>query len=414
MTDASGAAPAAAPVSDALPVGNDAISAPNPINNDGGPANVDPAPQPAGKGVSIDDALDRAAAKVDAKDKGAPAGKDAKEAAKDPAKGADLVRDDKTGKFAPKDPAAAKDGKDAAAAPPAKPAVDPAAKQAVADPAAKPAAAADPSAPKHAAPARFSEDAKAVWDTAPEPLRAEVARMERELTAGLEKHKASAAKFETIKEFDEMAARGGTDLKTALTKYTQMEGLLRQNPLKGLEAVCENIGVSLKDVARIVLEQPADQAQSQADATIRDLKGKIAQLEEKVGGVTQHFQKQSEDALQEHIGKWAESRQHYFEIIAPHVAAEMQDGAVDLDDAEARVFQKHPALAVLAKQGAKPAPDPVPDPAASTAADPDLEAQTLKGKKSITGAPSPGSNPAAKKRSKSIDEAIDAAFAAAG
>jgi hypothetical protein len=110
---------------------------------------------------------------IDAKDKGtaAPADKDAK----NPTKGADLVRDDKTGKFAPKDPGAkdAPVAKDA----PAKLGADPAKVQPAA--AAKPAAAekpaaADPNAPKHAAPARFSDDAKAVWETAPEPVKAEL------------------------------------------------------------------------------------------------------------------------------------------------------------------------------------------------------------------------------------------------
>lgn len=410
MSDALGAAPAAAPISDALPTGDAAVSAPNPITNHGGPDNVDPPPQPAGKQISIDDALDRATAKVDAKEKGtpAPADKDAKPAAdpKDPKKGADLVRDDKTGKFAPKEPAA----KEAPAKPagdPAKPAEPPAA----AKPADKPAA--DPNAPKHTAPTRFSDDAKAVWDTAPDPVKAEVARMERELTAGIEKHKASATKFEAIKEFDEMATRGGTDLKTALTRYVNLENMLRQNPLKGLEAVCDNIGVSLRQVAEIVLGQAPDQAAAQSDATTRELKQKIAQLEERLGGVQQTFQKQSEDALHEHIAKWAESRPH-FELMAPHIAAEMREGATDLDDAEARVLQKYPAFAALAKPAAAPAAKSEDPPAASSAPDPDLEAQTRKGQKSINGAPSPGSNPAAKKRSKSIDEAIDAAFAAAG
>lgn len=404
---------AAAPASDAvIPTGDAAVSAPNAITNDGGPANVDPAPEPkAGKPISIDDAIDRATAKVDAK-AGDP---------KDLAKGAALERDKTTGKFAPKDPAAAAAAAAAAKDAPAK-VVDPAAKPgdqpgAVKDPA-KPAAAAaaavDPNAPKSSAPARFSPDAKAVWDTAPEPVKAEVARMERELTAGIEKHRAAAERDSSIAEFHDIAAKSGTDVKTALTKYVGMEQLLRTNPLQGLEAVCKNIGVSLRDVAQIVLGQTPDQQQSQADATIRDLHSKIERLEQQVGGVTQTFQQQREGQLHDHVAQWAADRPH-FDVYAPHIAAEMRRGAASLDDAEARVFEQFPALKALAQQGAKPAPTVNPDPAkASAAAAADLEAQTLKGQKSITGAPGPGSNPAAKKRSKSIDDAIDAAFAAAG
>lgn len=410
MSDALDSAPSAAPASDALPTGTDAVSAPNAITNHGGPENVDAPAEPAGKAakpISIDDAIDRATAKVDGK--AAAAGGDAK----DPNKGAALERDERTGKFAPKPAAAeAKDAKDAATVKSAPAAAAPKAAEPAGgkDAAAQPAV--DPNAPKHSAPARFSDDAKAVWETAPEPVKAEVSRMERELTAGLEKHKASAAKFDTIREFDEMATRSGTDLKTALSRYVSLEQTLRANPLKGLEAVCDNIGVSLADVARIVLGQAPDQVQSQADATIRELRQKIGQLEQQVGGVTRTFQDQAESSLHQHIETWASSRPH-FEVYAPHIATEMRDGAANLDEAEQRVFAKYPAIATLARQAA-PAAAAKSDPKTSDVQDPDHEAQTLKGRKSITGAPSPGSTPGAKKRSSSIDEAIDAAFAAAG
>lgn len=405
---------AAAPASDAvIPTGDSAIAAPNAITNNGGPDNVDTA-TPAGKAISIDDAIDRATAKVEAKAGGDP---------KDMSEGAALERA-KDGKFAPKDAAAAAAA--AAKDAPAKAAaLDPAAKPAggdqpgaVKDAAAKAAAAAaavvDPNAPKSPAPARFSNDAKAVWDGAPEPVKAEVARMERELTAGIEKHRAAAERDGSIAEFHEIAAKSGTDVKTALTKYVGMEQLLRTNPLQGLEAVCKNIGVSLKDVARIVLEQPADQQQSQSEATIRRLEQQIERLTQQVGGVTETFKQQRHGEIEGHVTQWAASRPH-FDVYAPHIAAEMREGATSLDDAEARVFEKYPALKALAQQGAKPAPAAEPDPAvASAAAAADLEAQTRKGQKSITGAPGRGSNPAAKKHSKSIDDAIDAAFAAAG
>lgn len=416
MTVDAGGAPA--PVSDAvIPTGDAAVSAPNAINNDGGPANVDAPAEPAGgkgaKPVSIDDALDRATAKVDAK----AAGTDPK----DPTKGGTLVRDEKSGKFVPKDPAAAKEGKEpAASAKPvptaaAKPGDQPGAVKDPATPAAKPAAAVDPNTPKHVAPARFSEDAKAVWDGAPEPVKAEVARMERELTQGIEKHRAVATKYEAIREYDELATKSGTDLKTALSKYVNLEQLLRKDVVAGLGEICKNAGVSLRDVAAHVMGQTPDQVHSQSEATIRRLEQQVEQLTQQVGGVTSHFQQQGDAQLQEHIAKWAEApqRKDIFELYAPHIAAEMRDGAANLDDAELRVFQKYPALAALAKPTAKPAA--VPDPAeASAAAAAALEAQTLKGSKSINGAPSHGSNPAAKKRSQSIDDAIDAAFAAAG
>lgn len=398
MTDAvvGAAAPAEA---NAAPIEH--VEAPPSPLSETPPAPAEAKVEPVKAPVSTRDALRAAAAKVEAGEAAKVAG-DAP--VKDAAKGAEVDRG-KDGKFAPKDPAAAAAGKDALAPKDGK---DPAA---LAAPAVKPAT--DAPAPKRttAAPERFSNDAKAVWDTAPEPVKAEVDRMHREMTQGIEKHRASAEKFETIRNFDDMAARSGTDLKTALTRYTQLEGLLRQNPLKGLEAVCDNIGVSLKDVARIVLEQPADQVQSQSDTTIRELRQTVEQLKQQVGGIGQHFQQQAQTTLQDHIAKWAEDRPH-FEIIAPHIAAEMRDGAASLDEAEQRVLQKYPQLASVVKASKSPPADPAA--AASSAAAPDLSAQTEKGNKSIKGAPSSGSEPAAQPRSSSIKEALKRAAARAG
>ncbi|MBB5051126.1 hypothetical protein HNQ36_001080 [Afipia massiliensis] len=405
--DTGGAAASADPID--VSGSDQVVTPPNPISTEREPAA--PAADKS-KPVTLDDALDRAIAKVDEDEK---AGKDAPKPIK-----SEQPRDN--GKFAGKDPkdAPAKDAKDvkdpaakpAAAEPAVKPGDQPGAKPAATDkpaavdPAAKPAASTSP------APARFSADAKAVWDTAPEPVKAEVARMERELTAGIEKHRVAAERDSKIAPFHQMAEESGTDVHTALTKYTNLEKLLRTNPLKGIEAVCENIGVSLKEVAQIVLGQTPDQERSQQEATIRDLRATVQRLEQSVTGITKNTEQQHVKAIETHIGEWAESRP-YFEAIAPHIANEMREGAANLDDAEARVFQKFPALASLKTTATKADKDP---PAASSAAAnaEELAAQTRKGSLSITSSPSAGSDPAPKKNSKSIDEAIDRAFAAAG
>lgn len=408
MTDA--VVGAAAPAEHSSAPIEQVTAPPTPLSETTPPPAAEIKAEPPKPAPSTRDALRAAAAKVEAGE----AGKATADPAKDLAKGADLDRA-KDGKFAPKDPAAGKDAKTAAAVPEGKPAADAESKDgAKPAPVATKPAATDPNAPKHAAPERFSPDAKAAWETAPEPVKAEVHRMQRELTQGIEKHRTAAERDGTLAEFHDMAGKAGKPLRAVVEAYVGMETLLRQNPLKGLEAVCSNIGVSLRDVAQIVLGQTPDQERSQADSTIRELRQELNQLKQQVGGVTQHFQQQGENQLHNQIASWAGSREGYFEVIAPHVAAEMRDGATDLDDAEARVFQKHPALAALAKQAAKPAADPEPDPAASSAAAAALLAQTEKGTKSIKGAPGSGSEPAAQPRSSSIKEALKRAAAKAG
>jgi NADH dehydrogenase/NADH:ubiquinone oxidoreductase subunit G len=403
MTDLAGGA--AAPADTNAAVIEHVDAPPNPINSEIPAAPIEDKPVEPAKVPTTREALRAAAEKVE------------KGQTEEPAKPVKTEQPRENGKFAPKegdkpvapakpaaiDPAAAKPSEPPAAKPPVA-----GEKPAAVDPAVKPAASTSTSP----APARFSPDAKAVWDTAPEPVKAEVTRMERELTAGLEKHRVAAERDSKIAPFHEMAAKSGTDVHTALTKYTNMETLLRQNPLKGIEAVCDNIGVSLKDVARIVLGQAPEHEQSQQDATIRDLRSTVQRLEQQLTGVTQRFQQQDEGAIHEQIADWAKDKP-LFEVLAPHIASEMRESGSDLDTAYAAVLQKHPQLAALSTAAPAAKTEPVP-PAASSAAATDHEAQTLKGQKSITGAPGSGSEPAAQPRSSSIKEALKRAAARAG
>lgn len=412
MTDvAGGAAAPAADISSAAPGAaiEHVAAPPTPISDSGpaaGEAAIEPKPAPTAR-----EALKAAAAKVE---------KD--EAAKvDPKAAATTTEQPRDkGKFAAKDatgkePAAAK--LDAAG----KPIVDKTA-DGKADAKAGVTAVTEPKAgdvpaakTTHAAPARFSNDAKAVWDTAPEPVKAEVTRMQRELEQGIEKHRVKAERDDQIADFHELAKKSGTDVKTALTKYTNMEQLLRTNPLKGLEAVCDNIGVSIKDVARIVLGQAPDQEASQSEATIRGLRQELSSLKEQVGGITNTFKQQGETQLHEQIATWAE-KIPLFEVLAPHIAQEMRDGAANLDAAHEAVLQKYPQLAALSDASKSPPAKEEPEipAAASSAAAPDLSAQTRKGSKSITGAPGDGSEPVARQPSSSIKEALKRAAAKAG
>jgi hypothetical protein len=125
-------------------------------------------------------------------------------------------------------------------------------------------------------PARFSPAAKAEWNTAPETLRAEVSRMETELTAGLKKHQAAAERDADLAEFHEMATKGGTTVKEALSKYVNMENQLRADPIMVLEIICNNVGLSLHDVAIQVLGPTSDQGQGAAEATTAEAVMKFA------------------------------------------------------------------------------------------------------------------------------------------
>lgn len=345
------------------------------------------------KPASLDDSIDRAIAKSAEKQVAA-----AKESAKAPEPKADAKAEPKPeakaapergegGKFVAKEPAA-----NAPAAGNAQPPKAP-------EPA-------KPSFTASEAPQRFSDDAKKEWATAPESVRRETERAIKELTDGFQKYKASAERDQTLNEFHEMAKASGKELSGVVREYVNMENALRTNLLGGLDTICQRMGVSLRDVAAHVMGQKPEEQASQQDATIRELRQQISRLEQQVGGVTQTIEQQREQATLTEINKFAADHPR-FEELAEDIAFFMKSGrAKDLPEAYELAERLNPAPAGQAKETA---------PAASSAAPPEPPVQPDKGQKSINGAPSAGSTPAAKKRaSKSLDEALDRAFGAAG
>jgi hypothetical protein len=116
-------------------------------------------------------------------------------------------------------------------------------------------------------PKRFTAAAKEAWASAPDTVRAEVLRLEAELTAGLKRHKAAAARDAELSDFHDRAAKGGTTVREALTRYISLEDMLRADPDKGLEVVFQNIGLSPREWAMLLGQGP--DADSTAEAVAK-------------------------------------------------------------------------------------------------------------------------------------------------
>jgi hypothetical protein len=369
MTDLNGGAPAPADTG-SVPIEN-IVSAPTPIDS-AGPEPKQVPIEPDKPSTSVGEAIKKAEAKLEAKaaeQKVDP--KDAKPEVKIEPK----PRDETTGKFASKE-------------------------------AAKPVEAATPVDTKLASepPARFSDDAKAIWKDTPEPIRRESERAIRELTQGIEKHRVEAETLRQervrIEPFHEMAKQAGTTVEAALKSYTDLDKLLHTDKLKGIEAVLERVGVSPRDYAAHILNQAPDQQASQSDATIRELKQQIQALTEQVGGVTQTFQQQREQSTLQEITAFAEKNTRFDEL-ADDIAFFMKTGrASNLSEAYGMAERLNPAPQREIPQTAPVIPAT------------DAEAHT-RGTKSITGAPPAGSSLAAKKPSSSVRDALKNAMARA-
>lgn len=259
-------------------------------------------------------------------------------------------------------------------------------------------------------PPRFTKAAQAEWARVPEPVRAEVARMESELTQGIEKYRSSAESFEPVRRFDEMAKAGGTTLEAALTAYTNMENGWRKDPAIGFVAVCQNMGVDPVAQAKAIYERLAGaEGLPKGDSPeVAALKQQIAALEAKVGTVNQFVEQQQQAPMMQKVVEFSQTAP-FFDLLATDIVAEIKTiqargGQPDLQQVYDAAVARHPKLSavIAAEKAAKAAPKQPP------------EAQTRKASLSITGNPSAGSNPSSMKPAGSTLDALKSAFQQVG
>lgn len=377
MSDVDGGVPA--PV-DSAPAPEAQVETPAPIRDEPiAPEPVEAKPEPKDdkpkEPVSTRDALKKAAEKVEAESKAAEKPKPAED--KGPTRS-------ENGKFAPKE--GTEPAEKPAHATETKPATEP------------------PKAAKSAyePPVSYSPEAKAEWHAVPETTKAAIAKREAEMQAGSDKYKADREAFEPIRQFHEMARAGGTKLETALQSYVSTEQLLRSDPIKGLESICSNLGLSLKQVAEHVLNQPADQQQTAKDVELAQLKRELSEI--KQGFTSFKGDLESREVQQTIHAFKADPKHTRFDELQPDIGMFLQTGRANtLSEAYEMAERLNPAPHQAASI-----------PAAPKVADPSAEAQSLKGTKSIAGAPTPGSDPTQRKPSSSIKESLRRAMAQAG
>ena len=376
MTDAAPIEPQGAPL-------EPATSEPREITNQ---VPQEPAPEPK-KPVSISDAIKQAQADVEAKAK--PAEPKPAEVKAEPAK-------------ADAKPAAEKPAEPAKAPEPTAAEVE-----------------ARRNSPHREPPGRFDDAAKAEWERAPEAVKGAVHRAFREMEAGIQKHKAAAEEFESVREFSELAKQHGTDLKSALANYVGIERKLQQDPLGGLQQIVSNLGlkgpngqpITLRDIAAHILGQPADQVAAQSEAHIQALQREIAELKQQFGGVSQTIQQQRAASVANEVEAFrAQPEYARFDELQDQIAAFLQSGLSNanlpprerLREAYEYASFRNPAPTPAAQTGIAP-PLAQTQPPAPTPVNP-------AGQKSISGAPGHDTHTPGKPKVMSIKESIAAAM----
>jgi hypothetical protein len=271
-----------------------------------------------------------------------------------------------------------------------------------------------------ALPERFKSDpaASAAWVNADPALKGAMNRTIRELEGGITKYRADAEAFDAIRDFDELAKRSGTDIRSAMENYVGIESMLRQDPIAGLDRICSNLKLSLVDVARHIVAAVDAQEEGGGepeDPRIQALQREIAALKGQVGTVNETFTEQrkqgylgqiQEFAARTENKRWAELEPDILAILKGEGDVMVPPKFKGMD----RVTEAYRLASLL-----RPAPA-APVITAPAVTSPDPVAQTHRGSLSVTGAPGTrnGSDPANRKPASSIRESIRNARAAIG
>jgi hypothetical protein len=266
---------------------------------------------------------------------------------------------------------------------------------------------------RNEAPQRFHDVAKQEWGSTPESVRAEVHRSISELENGLTKYRQSHEKYEAIREYDDMATQYGTTVKDALANYTGIERMLHQDPYAALEQIVANVAahkrwtnqdgspVTFRDLAAQYLNMPADRIASRQDGVIRQMSEQIAMLTNRSAAFEQSMQ---ENRLRETHALIQEFAKDH-----PRVG-ELADDIAFLIESK-RVATLHEAYELADRMN--PSTTPLTQATETTAAQTRKEPSPANpaGQKSITGAPTAGSDPrTAGKPSNSPREALQKAL----
>ena len=339
--------------------------------NDTSPASS-PAPEAP---ESLDSILDNAFEQVEASERGEDADKPAAEAPQGRARNPD-------GTFA----AAGTQPVAGAPKPDAQPAPAPA----------------DASAPKRMD--NWSAEAKAAWASAPEPLKAEMARTVTELENGIRQYQ---EQWEPLRQFDAVARERGTSIQATLDNYLQIANGLRSENIDHrvgwIDRMCRFAGTDLQTLAAAIMGQKPEEVQQASDRRIQQLEQHIVNLQAQLGGVAGTQRAQHELAVQNYVLEVAANLPR-FEELSETITRLIDTGwAGTVEEAYeiAERLNPAPAQAAPASGARTPAPQP---------------AQPRNGKAglSVTGAPGGGSNPSSRGRPASLDEALDYALGASG
>ena len=252
--------------------------------------------------------------------------------------------------------------------------------------------------PHHEPPARFLENAKRDWESAPDSVKEEVHRTIKNLEEGHQKYKESAERFEKVREYDELARKNGREgVHESLKQVREIEDAFARNPIEGMKKITDHFGLNLQAVAAHIMGQQPNQQVQEAHTRIRELEAKI-----------QHMEMAAK--VPDMIAEFA-AKNERFDELSPVIATLLKTGvAHDLESA----YELASALKEPASSAGQQLASSAQTEATASPAQAEIPLNPA-GQKSVSGAPTGGISPASKRPvPKSNLDALRAAQARVG
>jgi len=183
------------------------------------------------------------------------------------------------------------------------------------------------SAPFRQPPQRFSEQAKADWNGAPESVRGAVHQLARQFQGAYEKYRGDYEAMNEIRPFHDLAVKQGTTLSRVLNNYYGIEQKIRGDVFGGFDTLVRNLKlthddgspVTFRDVAYTYLNMTPEQQQITSQQNMQTAsQQQIGQLYETVNRLEQHlgkmqYEKQFDNNLSK-VDKFAEAHPRFSEL----------------------------------------------------------------------------------------------------
>lgn len=271
-----------------------------------------------------------------------------------------------------------------------------------------------PQRPTIPPPDKFEASAKENWVSVPHVVRAEVDRVIKEYEGEAQYYRPIAERYSQIREYDELAAQNGVDLRQTLAEVKSLEDMMEANPLAALNQILLRSGprkadgqpVSLFEMASHIVQMGPEgyqqavtarpQQQRQTNPQIEQMSSELAQLK-------------ADLTRQTIVGPFAAQNPRFNEpdiqaSIAKILKTDMVDKGLPPQERLAAAYD----MAVRLNPSADDQADPVDEQEDATPRRVDGNG----GSRSIRGAPPSRSSKGSAKRVMSRDDAITAAMAA--